>query len=169
MPEEIFNSTELECWQGKENAGRDTQVESNLQAWRNLLGVLYCLHILIISIMFFHSLYVRYFILWYHFHSIRSIESLAIVQHEVAHEGETGKVSRADFHDRSGRTVLILRPGKQVCSRILPFIFIDVFLLAFFPIKKVPVAYHRLTFDFFFHFGRTQHVQKTISAIWFIL
>ncbi|KAG5222724.1 phosphoglyceride transfer family protein [Salix suchowensis] len=32
---------------------------------------------------------------------------------EVAHEGETGKVSRADFHDRSGRTVLILRPGKQ--------------------------------------------------------
>ncbi|KAJ6929956.1 phosphatidylinositol transfer protein 3 [Populus alba x Populus x berolinensis] len=36
-----------------------------------------------------------------------------ICWHEVAHEGETGKVSRADFHDRSGRTVLILRPGKQ--------------------------------------------------------
>ncbi|KAJ6907269.1 phosphatidylinositol transfer protein 3 [Populus alba x Populus x berolinensis] len=33
--------------------------------------------------------------------------------HEVAHEGETGKVSRADFHDRSGRTVLIMRPGMQ--------------------------------------------------------
>lgn len=33
--------------------------------------------------------------------------------HEVAHEGETGKVSRADFHDRFGRTVLIMRPGKQ--------------------------------------------------------
>ncbi|KAK4788947.1 hypothetical protein SAY86_020266 [Trapa natans] len=32
---------------------------------------------------------------------------------EVAHEGETGKVSRANFFDRSGRTVLILRPGKQ--------------------------------------------------------
>ncbi|KAI6700210.1 hypothetical protein NL676_014534 [Syzygium grande] len=32
---------------------------------------------------------------------------------EVAHEGETGKVSRADFHDRFGRTVLIMRPGKQ--------------------------------------------------------
>lgn len=33
--------------------------------------------------------------------------------HEVAHEGETGKVSRANFHDRFGRTVLIMRPGKQ--------------------------------------------------------
>ncbi|KAL8168244.1 hypothetical protein V2J09_009743 [Rumex salicifolius] len=32
---------------------------------------------------------------------------------EVAHEGETGKVSRANFHDRLGRSVLILRPGKQ--------------------------------------------------------
>ncbi|KAK7346435.1 hypothetical protein VNO80_20954 [Phaseolus coccineus] len=32
---------------------------------------------------------------------------------EVAHEGETGKVSRANFHDRHGRTVLILRPGMQ--------------------------------------------------------
>ncbi|XP_057531161.1 uncharacterized protein LOC130809406 [Amaranthus tricolor] len=32
---------------------------------------------------------------------------------EVAHEGETGKVSRANFHDREGRTVLIMRPGKQ--------------------------------------------------------
>ncbi|CAI9116733.1 OLC1v1017965C1 [Oldenlandia corymbosa var. corymbosa] len=33
--------------------------------------------------------------------------------HEVAEEGETGKVYRANFHDRHGRTVLILRPGKQ--------------------------------------------------------
>uniref|UniRef100_A0A5B6ZMI4 Putative random slug protein 5 isoform X3 n=1 Tax=Davidia involucrata TaxID=16924 RepID=A0A5B6ZMI4_DAVIN len=33
--------------------------------------------------------------------------------HEVAHEGETGKVSRANFHDRLGRTVLIMRPGMQ--------------------------------------------------------
>ncbi|KAJ9186592.1 hypothetical protein P3X46_002142 [Hevea brasiliensis] len=33
--------------------------------------------------------------------------------HEVAIEGETGKVYRANFHDRQGRTVLILRPGKQ--------------------------------------------------------
>ncbi|XP_051150873.1 uncharacterized protein LOC127265208 [Andrographis paniculata] len=32
---------------------------------------------------------------------------------EVAVEGETGKVFRADFHDRNGRTVLILRPGMQ--------------------------------------------------------
>ncbi|CAA2946964.1 random slug 5-like [Olea europaea subsp. europaea] len=33
--------------------------------------------------------------------------------HEVALEGETGKVSKANFHDRLGRTVLIMRPGKQ--------------------------------------------------------
>lgn len=33
--------------------------------------------------------------------------------HEIAHEGETGKVSRADFHDRLGRSVLIMRPGMQ--------------------------------------------------------
>ncbi|KAJ8762144.1 hypothetical protein K2173_007295 [Erythroxylum novogranatense] len=32
---------------------------------------------------------------------------------EIAIEGETGKVYRANFHDREGRTVLILRPGMQ--------------------------------------------------------
>ncbi|GMN29511.1 hypothetical protein TIFTF001_002450 [Ficus carica] len=32
---------------------------------------------------------------------------------EVAHEGETGKVSKANFHDRLGRPVLIMRPGMQ--------------------------------------------------------
>ncbi|KAG6520514.1 hypothetical protein ZIOFF_017570 [Zingiber officinale] len=36
--------------------------------------------------------------------------------HEIAREGETGKVYRADFHDRDGRTVLVLRPGKQNTS-----------------------------------------------------
>ncbi|KAJ0096796.1 hypothetical protein Patl1_28925 [Pistacia atlantica] len=35
---------------------------------------------------------------------------------EVAHEGETGKVSRANFHDLFGRSVLIMRPGKQNTS-----------------------------------------------------
>ncbi|CAN1814135.1 CRAL-TRIO domain-containing protein C23B6.04c [Linum perenne] len=33
--------------------------------------------------------------------------------HEIAHEGETGKVFRANFRDRAGRTVLIMRPGMQ--------------------------------------------------------
>ncbi|WCJ24904.1 Sec14p-like phosphatidylinositol transfer family protein [Euphorbia peplus] len=33
--------------------------------------------------------------------------------HEISHEGETGKVFRANFHDRYGRTVLIMRPGMQ--------------------------------------------------------
>ncbi|KAJ3672834.1 hypothetical protein LUZ60_006208 [Juncus effusus] len=32
---------------------------------------------------------------------------------EVANEGETGKMYRANFTDREGRTVLILRPAKQ--------------------------------------------------------
>ncbi|CAI9753423.1 unnamed protein product [Fraxinus pennsylvanica] len=38
--------------------------------------------------------------------------------HEVAIEGETGKVYRANFHDRYGRTVLILRPGMQNTSSL---------------------------------------------------
>lgn len=33
--------------------------------------------------------------------------------HEVASEGETGKLYRANLHDRQGRTVLIMKPGKQ--------------------------------------------------------
>lgn len=37
-----------------------------------------------------------------------------IRQEEVAVEGETGKVYRANFHDREGRSVLILRPAMQV-------------------------------------------------------
>ncbi|KAG9135189.1 hypothetical protein Leryth_013469 [Lithospermum erythrorhizon] len=38
--------------------------------------------------------------------------------HEVAAEGETGKVFRASFHDRQGRSVLILRPGMQNTTSI---------------------------------------------------
>ncbi|KAL9275641.1 Phosphatidylinositol transfer protein 3-like protein [Drosera capensis] len=37
---------------------------------------------------------------------------------DIAEEGETGKVYRANFHDRHGRTVLILRPGKQNTASI---------------------------------------------------
>ncbi|KAK8956630.1 Patellin-6 [Platanthera zijinensis] len=33
--------------------------------------------------------------------------------HEVAVEGETGKGYRAGFHDRDGRTVLVMTPAKQ--------------------------------------------------------
>ncbi|XP_062097718.1 uncharacterized protein LOC133803633 [Humulus lupulus] len=32
---------------------------------------------------------------------------------DIAVEGETGKIYRANFHDRQGRSVLILRPAKQ--------------------------------------------------------
>ncbi|XP_022940526.1 CRAL-TRIO domain-containing protein C23B6.04c isoform X2 [Cucurbita moschata] len=32
---------------------------------------------------------------------------------EIAFESETGKLYRASFHDREGRTVLIMKPGKQ--------------------------------------------------------
>uniref|UniRef100_A0A7N0TQR9 CRAL-TRIO domain-containing protein n=1 Tax=Kalanchoe fedtschenkoi TaxID=63787 RepID=A0A7N0TQR9_KALFE len=37
---------------------------------------------------------------------------------DVAMEGETGKLFRANFHDRHGRTVLILRPGMQNTNSI---------------------------------------------------
>ncbi|CAI0473432.1 unnamed protein product [Linum tenue] len=39
--------------------------------------------------------------------------------HEIAHEGETGKVFRANFRDRAGRTVLIMRPGMQAVKYFL--------------------------------------------------
>ncbi|KAL7245007.1 hypothetical protein ACSBR2_000364 [Camellia fascicularis] len=38
--------------------------------------------------------------------------------HEVAVEGETGKLFRANFHDRHGRTVLLMRPGMQNTTSI---------------------------------------------------
>ncbi|GAA0186586.1 hypothetical protein LIER_33874 [Lithospermum erythrorhizon] len=38
--------------------------------------------------------------------------------HEVAAEGETGKIYRASFHDLYGRSVLILRPGLQNTASI---------------------------------------------------
>ncbi|XP_052200707.1 uncharacterized protein LOC127807112 [Diospyros lotus] len=38
--------------------------------------------------------------------------------HEIAVEGETGKVFRANFRDRHGRTVLILRPALQNTNSI---------------------------------------------------
>jgi hypothetical protein len=34
---------------------------------------------------------------------------------EVAKEAETGKVYRANFSDRWGRTVIVMRPAMQVC------------------------------------------------------
>jgi hypothetical protein len=49
---------------------------------------------------------------------------------QVAHEGETGKASRASFHDRQGRVVLIMRPAMQVTKPIVTFmnIFLEFFL-----------------------------------------
>lgn len=41
-----------------------------------------------------------------------------ICWHEVAVEGETGKLFRANFHDRHGRTVLLMRPGMQNTTSI---------------------------------------------------
>uniref|UniRef100_A0A7N0ZWH1 CRAL-TRIO domain-containing protein n=1 Tax=Kalanchoe fedtschenkoi TaxID=63787 RepID=A0A7N0ZWH1_KALFE len=37
---------------------------------------------------------------------------------DVSKEAETGKLFRADFHDRHGRTVLIMTPGKQNSTSI---------------------------------------------------
>ncbi|KAF3440794.1 hypothetical protein FNV43_RR19080 [Rhamnella rubrinervis] len=47
------------------------------------------------------------------FFKLFKFSALGGVSHEVAHEGETGKVSRANFHDIFGRPVLIMRPGMQ--------------------------------------------------------
>jgi len=50
-----------------------------------------------------------------------------ICQQEVAMEGETGKLYRASFRDRQGRSVLILRPGMQVSW----FGYGDIWLIGF--------------------------------------
>ncbi|CAL9083846.1 unnamed protein product [Musa textilis] len=36
--------------------------------------------------------------------------------HEVATESETGKLYRANFHDREGRTIIVMKPAKQNTS-----------------------------------------------------
>lgn len=51
-------------------------------------------------------------LIYFHFQIFFNIYHM--MQHEVAHEGETGKAYRANFYDRLGRTVLISRPGMQV-------------------------------------------------------
>lgn len=35
-------------------------------------------------------------------------------QTDVAGESETGKIYRANFQDKSGHTVLVMHPGRQV-------------------------------------------------------
>lgn len=48
----------------------------------------------------------------------------SVLQDEVAHEAETGKVYCANYNDRHGRTVLVMRPCRQVsfalCSSKTP-------------------------------------------------
>ena len=73
-------------------------------------------------------------------------------QHEVAHEGETGKVSRANFRDRDGRTVLIMRPGKQVIFSLLPK-------------ELILCNFVMLSFHFPLVCCRIPHLQRVISAI----
>jgi hypothetical protein len=46
----------------------------------------------------------------------QKVQLTCFYQHEVANEGETGKVTTANFRDRLGRTVLIFRPAMQVLS-----------------------------------------------------
>jgi hypothetical protein len=35
-------------------------------------------------------------------------------QEDISQEAETGKIYRADYKDKLGRTVLVLRPGLEV-------------------------------------------------------
>jgi hypothetical protein len=39
---------------------------------------------------------------------------LVLVQKDVATETETGKVCRANFHDKQGHPVVLMHPGRQV-------------------------------------------------------
>lgn len=39
---------------------------------------------------------------------------ISYVQGNIAHEAQTGKIYRANYCDKYGRTVLIMRPGFQV-------------------------------------------------------
>lgn len=38
------------------------------------------------------------------------------MQEDVAHEAETGKIYRSNYIDKHGRTVLVMRPSRQVSS-----------------------------------------------------
>ncbi|KAL3592336.1 hypothetical protein D5086_010976 [Populus alba] len=45
--------------------------------------------------------------------------TLSILQGEVAHEAQTGKVYRSNYFDKHGRTVLVMRPSCQVAKAFL--------------------------------------------------
>lgn len=42
------------------------------------------------------------------------VSSFILLQDDIAEEAETGKIYRADYKDKHGRTVLVLRPGLEV-------------------------------------------------------
>jgi len=39
------------------------------------------------------------------------------MQEDVAEEAETGKIYRSNYTDKHGRTVLVMRPARQVNSK----------------------------------------------------
>lgn len=39
------------------------------------------------------------------------------MQEDVAQEAETGKIYRSNYIDKHGRTVLVMRPARQVSSK----------------------------------------------------
>lgn len=41
------------------------------------------------------------------------------VQNDIAGESETGKIYRANFKDKSGHSVLVMHPGRQVIFYLL--------------------------------------------------
>lgn len=45
--------------------------------------------------------------------------SIFLMQEEIAKEAETGKIYRSNFTDKHGRTVLVMRPSRQVSSEDL--------------------------------------------------
>jgi hypothetical protein len=53
------------------------------------------------------------------------------LQEDIAHEAETGKIYRADYKDKLGRTVLVMRPGLEVSCFAAELISGNIFIIRF--------------------------------------
>lgn len=92
---------------------------------------------------------------------------LSFLQEEVAKEAETGKIYRADYYDKCGRTVLILRPGFQVLASVLlhssSSFFVIVFTTMSLMIENNGDKFIQL------HSVRIQNQQNHRSSTWYIV
>lgn len=60
------------------------------------------------------------------------------MQDDIASEAETGKIYRSEYKDKHGRTVLVMRPRCQVCSKSWLVNLVSAFMLGFyFPLNQL--------------------------------